>query len=109
VGTVSLHPENLNDFNGSGRYSCPEFIWYTPVCVTSLTFLDSNKLGKQYQNDLFVGDFHTGNLYHFDLDEKRTKLSLDSPLKDKIANNNSELDKITLGKGFGHHYYISWP
>ncbi|TLX88388.1 MAG: hypothetical protein E6L01_00400 [Thaumarchaeota archaeon] len=84
MGTVSLHPENLNDFIGSGRYSCPEFIWYNPVCVTSLTFLDSNKLGKQYQNDLFVGDFHTGNLYHFDLDEKEQNFLLIVPLRIRL-------------------------
>jgi aldose sugar dehydrogenase len=101
IGNVSMDPINLYDFNGKGNYSSPEFTWLTPVGVTGLRFLDSNKLGKQYENDMFVGDFHTGNLYHFDLNKKRTGLSIDGPLKDKIANNSGELDKVIFGTGFG--------
>ena len=101
IGNVSMDPINLYDFNGKGNYSSPEFTWLNPVGVTGLRFLDSNKLGKQYENDMFVGDFHTGNLYHFDLNKKRTSLSLDGPLKDKVASNNSDLEKVIFGTGFG--------
>ena len=65
----------------------PEFTWKQTVGVTSIKFLDSDKLGKDYQNDMFVGDFNNGNLYHFDLSEDRNQLLLNGPLKDKIANN----------------------
>lgn len=50
--------------------------------------------------DLFVGDFHNGNLYHFDLDKRRTELSLRGQLNDKIANNNTELGNVNFGQGF---------
>src|SRR5919112_6538895 len=62
-------PDDLVDFDGRGEYSTPEFIWNQSVGVTSIKFLDSEKLGKEYQNDIFVGDFNRGNLYHFDLSE----------------------------------------
>ena len=49
--------------------------------------------------DLFVGDFHNGNLYHFDSDKRRTELSLRGQLNDKIANNNTELGNVIFGQG----------
>jgi glucose/arabinose dehydrogenase len=107
AGPVILDPNNDNDlahFNGKVRYSAPEFTYYPPVGVTALKFLNSDKLGKQYENDMFVGDFHYGSLYHFDLNKKRTGLSLGKkaePLHDKIANNTQELDKTIFGRGFG--------
>ena len=93
-------PDGLVDFDGKGKYSTPEFIWNQTVGVTSIKFLDSDKLGKDYQNDMFVGDFNNGNLYHFDLSEDRNQLLLDGPLKDRIANNQDELQEAILGHGF---------
>ena len=93
-------PSNFVNFGGKGKYSDPEFTWRIPVGVTSIKFLDSDKLGKDYQNDVFVGDFKRGNLYHFDLSEDRNQLILDGPLKDRIANNQDELQKAILGHGF---------
>jgi aldose sugar dehydrogenase len=58
-------------------------------------------LGKQYQNDIVVGDYSKGNIYHFKLNEDRTELLLDGPLADKIANNPGELEPIIFGEGFG--------
>jgi glucose/arabinose dehydrogenase len=101
--TASKEPNNLVNFDGKGKYSTPEFIWNRSVGVTALKFLDSDKLGKKYKNDLFVGDFHKGNLYHFDLNTMRTKLLLHDSLQDQIANSPKELQKsdIIFGQGFG--------
>jgi glucose/arabinose dehydrogenase len=93
-------PDGLVYFDEKGEYSTPEFIWNQSVGVTSIKFLDSDKLGKDYQNDMFVGDFNIGNLYHFDLNEAREQLHLDDPLKDRIVNNHDELQKVILGQGF---------
>jgi aldose sugar dehydrogenase len=93
-------PDGLVDFNGKGEYSSPEFIWNQTVGVTSIKFLDSDKLGKDYQNDMFVGDFNNGNLYHFDLSEDRDQLLLNGTLEDRIANDQDELQKAILGHGF---------
>jgi aldose sugar dehydrogenase len=103
IGKIELNPNRLLvDFGGKGKYSSPEFIWYYPVGPTALTFLNSSKLGKQYENDMFVGDINNGYIYHFDLKEKnRTELALDNALlEDKIANNENETKSIIFGEGF---------
>src|SRR5919197_112960 len=81
-GNVIRYPHNLVTFGGRGKYSPPDFTWNSTPGLTALKFLSSDKLGKQYQNDMFVGDFHRGNLYHFELNEERTGLSLKGPLLD---------------------------
>jgi len=91
----------LVDFEGNGKYSDPEFTWVHPVGLTALKFLDSERYGKEYENDIFVGDFHNGNIYHFDLAENRTVLELDGVLKDKVANGRDELKTTLFGQGFG--------
>jgi glucose/arabinose dehydrogenase len=83
-----------------GVYSDPEFVWQNPVAVTSIAFLDSDKLGPEYTNDIFVGDYVPGNLYHFELNEDRTALVLEGPLADKVANNPDELESAVFGRGF---------
>lgn len=93
-------PQNLVTFNGKGKYSDPEFEWMNTTGPTSITFLNSTKLGKQYENDMFVGNIN-GTLHHFDLLPNRTGLALSGVLSDKIANTNEELKNVTLGQGFG--------
>jgi aldose sugar dehydrogenase len=90
--------EDLVNFNGRGKYSNPEFTWDYTVAPTEITFLNSDKYGKQYENDIFLGDYNNGYIYHFDLDEKRTGLTVD-----KIeAKSLKELRDagIVFGEGF---------
>ena len=47
---------------------------------TAIKFFNSDNLGKQYENDVFVGDIINGNVYHFDLDQQRTGLLLPNGL-----------------------------
>jgi len=96
------NPEGLVNFGGKGKYSLPEFIWKGRYGPTALKFLDSNKLGKKYENDLFIGDVHNGNIYHFELNKDRTAFALAGLLSDKIANNTEELNDIIFAKGFGN-------
>jgi glucose/arabinose dehydrogenase len=96
-----LKPDNLIDFDGTGRYSVPKFIWNNTVAPTTVKFLTSDKLGTQYENDLFIGDANNGNIYHFDLNNDRTELVLQGQLTDKVADNISENQDIIWGKGFG--------
>ena len=81
-----LDPNKLVDFDGKGKYSDPEFAWEKTVGLTSLKFFNSDKYGKEYQNGMFVADFHNGNIYYFQLNEERTELELGGDLSDKIAN-----------------------
>src|SRR5919106_337767 len=94
---------NLVQFEGKGKYSDPELVWLDTEGPTAAKFLNSDKLGTQYVNDLFVGDVHNGRIYHFDLNEDRTELVLEGPLADKIIDTPSieEFSNIIFGEGFG--------
>lgn len=100
-GRLSLDPKDLVDFDGKGNYSPPEFMWIPPVAPTAIIFFNSDKLGIQYKNDAFVADANTGSVYHFDLNEDRTELKLQGPLKDKIANSIEEMKDVIFANGFG--------
>src|SRR5215218_2953466 len=93
--------DDLVDFDGRGKYSDPEFTWQQTVAPTGLDFLNSSALGAQYQNDLFVGDYNNGNLYHFDLNENRTQLVLGGGLADLALDPGDEVGNILFGTGFG--------
>lgn len=92
---------NLVDFEGRGTYSDPEFEWQQTLGPTDLIFLHSDRLGQQYQNDIFVGSIVTGNIYHFDLNEDRSQLVLAGELEDKIAETRETgTEDIVFGEGF---------
>jgi len=101
AGPVNPNPStNLVDFGGKGKYRAPEFTWTKPIAPTALKFLNSAKLGSQYQNDMFVGDIKKGNLYHFDLNQARTGLALSGTLSNKIANTPGDSQPIIFASGF---------
>jgi glucose/arabinose dehydrogenase len=100
-GELALNPKTLVEFGGKGKYSPPELIWMPPVAPTAIKFFNSDKLGIEYKNDVFVADANTGSIYHFDLNENRTALKLEGPLKDNIADNDEELKDAIFASGFG--------
>jgi glucose/arabinose dehydrogenase len=99
IGKASLQEgfdqDELVDFDGNGVYSDPEFSWRSDSSFrpapTSVVFFDSDKMGKQYENDMFVGDVR-GEIYHFKLDRDRMNLLLNGMLEDKVANDFSEVE-----------------
>ena len=97
---VGLDPKGLENFGRRGSYSSPEFTWFNSTAPTAIVFLNSEKLGKQYQNDMFVADYKRGYIYHFELNQNRTALLLEGPLNDNIADSPEELDNIIFGEGF---------
>jgi aldose sugar dehydrogenase len=96
-------PKGLVDFVGKGVYRVPELATLQTIAPTALKFLNSDRLGKPYENTIFMGDVDNGNLYNFKLNEDRTALALEGPLSDKIANNIQVLKEggVVLGQGFG--------
>jgi aldose sugar dehydrogenase len=64
-------------------------------------FLITDKLGKEYQNDMFVGDTNNGRIYHFKLNQNRTKLLFQDALHDKVADADKELGNVVFVYGFG--------
>ena len=94
---------------GNAKYSDPEFSWNTTVGVTDAKFLSSDKLGKQYENNLFVGDINNGYIYRFTLNSERNAIEINRSsyegnldiLADKQVNNPKEVIPLIFGSGFG--------
>ncbi len=95
-------PADIVDFDGAGVYRDPELVWTNTAGPTALKFLHSDRLGSQYQNDMFVGDVHNGRLYRFDLNQERNGLILPEALADKIIQTPASpgLEDIIFGQGF---------
>lgn len=96
-------PSALVNFSGKGIYSDPEFVWVKKPVATGLKFLKSDKLGKQYQNDLFIGGHLDGRIYHFKLNEDRTQLALPKTIGSRSLPSSDlpKADPIIFGEGFG--------
>ena len=95
------NPKDIASFGGKLKYRPPELATYPTVGFTALTFINTSNYGKEYENDMLVGDFHNGNLYHLKLTEKRDHLQLNNDLSDRVAINMDDLKGIILGRGFG--------
>lgn len=68
-----------------GKYGTPELIRNNIGSPNTIKFYNSEKIGHDYENNLFVEDANTGSIYHIDLDVDRSGLQLQGPLKDKIV------------------------
>jgi glucose/arabinose dehydrogenase len=104
----SSSPKNFDvdemvTFDGNGKYEEPKLVWERSAGLTSIVFLDSDKLGTQYKNDIFVGDVHNGRIYHFKLNDERNDLILPEVLADRYIKNpvNFGAGDIVFGEGFG--------
>lgn len=105
VGPTSRNNNSIADlvvFNGS-HYSNPIFTWYFPIGITDIEFYKSQKLGKEFENNIFVGDINTGNLYFFKLNSSRTGINIDKcneEILDLVADNLTESEKFIFAEGF---------
>ena len=95
-------------FNGS-HYSDPELSWRQPVGVTDIEFLESSLLGKDLENNIFVGDINNGNLYFLKIDSNRSAIDLNHNVLDKrggkglqdlVVDDKNELEQVIFAKGF---------
>jgi aldose sugar dehydrogenase len=95
--------QKLVTFDGRGKYDEPKLVWGNSTGLSSLVFLDSDKLGTQYRNDMFVGDVHNSRIYHFKLNNERNDLMLPKTVEEKFIENpiNSGAKDIVFGSGFG--------
>jgi aldose sugar dehydrogenase len=84
-----------------GKYEEPKLVWARSTGLTALVFLDSDKLGEQY-NDTFVGNAHNGRIYHFKPTDDRNDLELPKSLSSRYVQNLPGLvaKDIVFGDGF---------
>ena len=101
IQSDALDLDGLVDFDGGGKYSEPEFIGKNTVGPTGIKFFNSDKMGSEFRNSVFVGDIHNRNIYHFDLSNDRTALLLKGTLADRIANSSVEVEQKIFAKGLG--------
>jgi glucose/arabinose dehydrogenase len=101
--TRNLETDKLVTFDGKGKYTEPKMVWNRTAGLTSLIFLNSDKLGTQYRNDMSVSDVHNGRIYHFKLNSDRTEFVLPNSLESNLLTSLDELDmnEILFGRGFG--------
>ena len=93
------------------HYSDPEFSWKWEVAPGGIGFLDSQALGPQYADDLFVGaataNLAGGYLFHFNMTGNGRKIAVDDPrLADRVADNLAkheitESESLLVGEDFG--------
>jgi glucose/arabinose dehydrogenase len=99
AGDIMSNPSRLLDFEGKGNYSSPEFAWKETSSPTALKFFNSDKFGADYKNDMFVADAY-GKIYHFELNENRTRLVLGGLLSDSVADDKVELQDMIFATNF---------
>ena len=96
-----FNPENdLVNFDGKGHYNDPQLVWKQIIGPTAQQFLNSAKLGKQYENTIFVGDVNTGKLYNFKLNADRTVLLLKARSQTICQTPQMKKISIIFGEGF---------
>jgi aldose sugar dehydrogenase len=104
ISRSGTNEDQLVNFSGS-QYADPVFSWLKPVAPTAIEFLKSSKLGPKYTNNIFAGDYITGNLYFFELNKTRTgfnfNIELQPGLSDLVADNKREVSEVTFATGFG--------
>jgi glucose/arabinose dehydrogenase/plastocyanin len=94
---------------GNSQYGDPKFVFNTPIGLTDAKFLNSDKLGKEYANNLFAGDINNGHLYRLNLNENRDGFSINNTtysgdltmLSDSKVDSPKESEPIIFGQGFG--------
>jgi aldose sugar dehydrogenase len=105
MGPDSRDPQGVGDLfqiGGSPHYADPKFSWLQTVGPTAIGFMNSAKLGIDYQNDVFVGDINNGNLYRFKVNAGRNGFDFTTVgLMDLVADSSAELQEVIFGTGFG--------
>lgn len=82
-------------------YHDPQFTWEKPVAPTAISFVESDSL-PSLKNSVLVGDCINGNLYKFELDQKRDGFVFKSPqLQHDVVNVGVPMDEIIYGTGLG--------
>ncbi|HEU4444553.1 MAG TPA: PQQ-dependent sugar dehydrogenase [Nitrososphaeraceae archaeon] len=103
IESSNITSENdLVNFLGSSSYADPVFSWGRAVGVTDIEFYDSDKLGDDYTNNIFVGDANNGHLYFFEINEDRSGLQFEQPrlADDLVASNDRQRAAVIFGTGF---------
>jgi aldose sugar dehydrogenase len=95
---------DLVNFLNSSSYANPVLSWGRAVGLSDIEFYNSDNLGDNYTNNIFVGDFNNGNLYFFEVNATRSGLKFDSPriANDLVLSNDRQRASVIFGTGFAN-------
>jgi aldose sugar dehydrogenase len=103
ISSAGVSEDSLVQLSGS-KYYDPVFSWADSFGITDIEFLNSNKLGQKYANNIFVGDITQGNLHFFEVNQNRNGLQFNTQsqpgLSDLVAGTDEESSSVVLGTGF---------
>jgi glucose/arabinose dehydrogenase len=110
ISVAGISENDLVQFPGS-NYADPVFSWAESFGITDIEFLNSQKLGQRYANNIFLGDITQGNLYFFEVNQNRNGLQFNNTqsqqqqqqqpgLSDLVADTEEESSSVILGTGF---------
>jgi hypothetical protein len=104
--STSLKGFNLNElvtFDDRGHYKDPKLVWTKSTGLTAIIFFDSDSLGDQYRNDIFVGSVHNGHIYHFELNNLRNDIAVPQALANRSIQNpiNAGAENVIFASGLG--------
>ncbi len=103
ISRAEASEQDLVQLPGS-RYFDPVFSWVESFGITDIEFLNSDKLGQEYANNIFAGDITQGNLYFFEVNQDRNGLQFDTQgqpgLSDLVADTDEESSSVVLGTAF---------
>ena len=95
--------DELVTFGNRGHYEDPKLVWGRSTGLTSIIFLNSDKLGAQYMNDILVGSVHNGQIYNFKLNNERNDVALPKALANRYIQNpiNTGAEEVVFAGGLG--------
>lgn len=103
ISSAGVSEDSLVQLSGS-KYYDPVFSWADSLGITDIEFLNSNKLGQKYANNIFVGDITQGNLHFFEVNQNRNGLQFNTQsqpgLSNLVAGTDEESSSVVLGTGF---------
>jgi glucose/arabinose dehydrogenase len=85
---------------GGAVYVDPEFTFKHCCGITAIQFIHSKRFPEDLQDNVFVGDNNSGNLYYFVLKNQRTEFVLTGGVADKVADTAAEAALVIGGVGF---------
>jgi glucose/arabinose dehydrogenase len=95
--------DEMVTFDNKGKYDEPKMTWGGSTGLTSIVFLNTDKFGTGYKNDIIVGSVHSSRIYHFDLNSERNDLVLTETTANRLIKNSlTQIDEtIVFAHDFG--------
>ena len=100
---IGFDLNELVTFDDRGHYEEPKLVWTRSTGLTGIIFLDSDRLGDQYRNDMFVGSVNNGHIYHFELNSQRNDIAVPQALAKRLIQNpiNVGAQNVIFASGLG--------